>query len=99
VTKTPQLLTVAANLRLLADSLSALAEATTDTSPTEEAVRGDKNTQEITLEQVRAVLAEKSQSGFTTEIRTMLENHGAKKLSDIDASEYPALLAEAEGLQ
>jgi hypothetical protein len=49
----------------------------------------------ITLEQVRAVLAEKSRSGHTAEVRELLGKHGASKLSDIDATEYPALLAEA----
>lgn len=49
----------------------------------------------ITLEQVRAVLAEKSRSGHTAEVRALLEAHGAAKLSEIDPKEYPALLAEA----
>lgn len=52
----------------------------------------------ITLEAVRAVLAEKSRSGHTTEVRELLEKHGAGKLSEINPSEYPALLAEAEVL-
>ncbi|HBT65522.1 MAG TPA: DNA ligase, partial [Ruminococcaceae bacterium] len=30
--------------------------------------------------------------------RELLEKHGANKLSEIDPSEYPALLAEAEVL-
>ncbi|ABZ85442.1 conserved hypothetical protein [Heliomicrobium modesticaldum Ice1] len=52
----------------------------------------------ITLEAVRAVLAEKSRAGHTAEVRALLEKHGAAKLSEIDPSEYPALLAEAEVL-
>ena len=52
----------------------------------------------LTLEQVRGVLADKSRAGFTAEIRTLLEKHGAAKLSEIDPSKYTALLAEAEGL-
>ncbi|MBT9142480.1 MAG: hypothetical protein DDT29_00874 [Dehalococcoidia bacterium] len=52
----------------------------------------------ITLEQVRAVLAEKSRDGHTAKVRELLEKHGAAKLSEIDPSEYPALLAEAEAL-
>ena len=48
----------------------------------------------ITLEQVRAVLAEKSRGGHTAGVRALLEAHGAAKLSAIDPSEYPALLAE-----
>lgn len=52
----------------------------------------------LTLEAVRAVLAEKSRTGHTARVRELLEKHGAKKLSEIDPSEYPALLAEAEVL-
>lgn len=52
----------------------------------------------ITLEEVRAVLAEKSRDGHTSKIRELLQNYGADKLSEINASDYPALLAEAEVL-
>lgn len=52
----------------------------------------------LTLEMVRAILAEKSRSGYTSEIRMLLEKHGASKLSEIKPSKYPALLAEAEVL-
>lgn len=48
----------------------------------------------ITLEQVRAVLAEKSRNGHTADVRALLEAHGAAKLSEIDPKEYPGLLAE-----
>jgi hypothetical protein len=52
----------------------------------------------ITLEAVRAVLAEKSRAGHTAKVRELLEKHGAAKLSEIDPVEYPALLTEAEVL-
>jgi hypothetical protein len=52
----------------------------------------------ITLEEVRAVLAEKSRAGFTAEVRTLLEKHGAGKLSEIDPLKYPLLLQESEVL-
>ncbi len=51
-----------------------------------------------TLEEVRAVLAEKSRAGHTAEVKELLEKHGAPKLSGIDPVEYPALLAEVEVL-
>lgn len=50
----------------------------------------------ITLEEVSAVLAEKSRAGKTTAVKKLLQKHGADKLSDIDPSEYAALLADAE---
>lgn len=52
----------------------------------------------LTLEQVRAVLADKSRMGFTAEIRALLQKYGATKLSGIDSANYKALLADAEVL-
>ena len=52
----------------------------------------------LTLEQVRAVLADKSRQGHTAEIRTLLQKYGAAKLSGVDPSNYRALLADAEVL-
>ena len=53
---------------------------------------------ELTLEQVRAVLADKSRKGHTAEIRALLQKYGAAKLSGIDPANYKALLADAEVL-
>ncbi|NCC65733.1 MAG: DNA ligase [Spirochaetia bacterium] len=52
----------------------------------------------ITLESIRVVLADKSRAGHTAKVRELLEKHGAEKLSEIDPSKYPALLADAEVL-
>lgn len=52
----------------------------------------------VSLEEVRAVLAEKSRAGKTAAVKELLRKHGADKLSDIDSSEFAALLAEAEVL-
>ena len=51
----------------------------------------------ITLEKVRAVLADKSRAGHTAEVRALLEKHGATKLSQVDPQHYEAILKEAEG--
>lgn len=53
---------------------------------------------QLTLEQVRAVLADKSRMGFTAEIRTLLQKYGAAKLSGIDPVHYKALVTDAEVL-
>ena len=53
----------------------------------------------LTLEEVRAVLADKSRAGFTAQIRSLLQKYGADKLSGIDPVNYKALLADAEGLK
>ena len=52
----------------------------------------------LTLEEVRAVLAEKSRAGFTAQIREILVKHGAEKLSAVNPLEYEALLKEVEVL-
>lgn len=51
-----------------------------------------------TLEQVRAVLAEKSRAGHTATIRELLQKYGAAKLSLVDPQHYEALLKDVEGL-
>lgn len=52
----------------------------------------------LTLEAVRAILADKSRAGFTVQIRSLLQKYGAEKLSGIDPANYKALLEEVEGL-
>ncbi len=49
-----------------------------------------------TLEDVRAVLAEKSRECHTTEVRELLNKYGANRLSAVDPSNYAALMADAE---
>ena len=52
----------------------------------------------ITLEAVRAVLANKSRAGYTAQIRSLLQKYGTDKLSGVDPANYKALLADAEEL-
>lgn len=114
--KVKLLLEVIGDLRSLADSLQAVADAVADNraaeagkpdakEPEKAAKKEEKpvakQTQEekpLTLEEVRAVLAEKSRAGHTAEVRELLNKHGADKLSEIAPAEYAALLAEAEVL-
>ena len=116
MSKMKLLLDVVSDLRSLADSLQAVADAvaqggqeqpdqTTEERPAQEPEKETAAKKEekaepkpLTLEQVRAALAEKSRAGHTAEVKALLLKHGADKLSDIDPAEYPALLAEAEVL-
>lgn len=52
----------------------------------------------LTLEDVRAVCADKCRQGFTAEVKAILTKHGADKLSEVNPAEYEALLAEVEVL-
>ena len=53
----------------------------------------------IPLETVRATLADKSRAGFTAQIRSLLQKHGADRLSGVDPVHYKALIEEAEALK
>lgn len=53
----------------------------------------------VSLEEVRSVLSEKSRNGMTVQVKGLLIKYGANRLSDIDTSNFAALLADAEGLK
>lgn len=53
---------------------------------------------EIPLERVRGLLAEKSRNGYTAEVRSIIKSFGAERLSEIDPSDYEAVLMKAEAL-
>lgn len=99
MSKIKLLLDVVGDLRSLADSVQAVADAMCQSEVQVESPAGPKVPQPaITLEKVRAVLAEKSRAGHTAEVRELLKKHGADKLSAIDPAEFSTLLAEAEVL-
>ena len=58
----------------------------------------EKSKPTLTLEEVRAVLADKSRAGHTAEIRELLKKYGASKLSLVDPKDYESLLRETEVL-
>ena len=64
--------------------------------PKEEKAKQEEKTYEI--EDVRKILADKSRLGYTAKIRELLEKYGAKKLSEIDPSNYKDLVADVEKL-
>ena len=91
-----ELRSAAQSLNSVADSLTSLfsgSQPRTSVQP-----ESKPTSKPLTLEDVRAVLAEKSRNGHTAKIRELLEKHGAAKLSEIDPPKYSALLAEAEVL-
>ena len=54
-------------------------------------------TKVYTYEEVRAILAEKSRTGFRAEVKAILTAHGVKQLSEVkDPEELAAIVAEAE---
>ena len=53
-----------------------------------------------TYEEVRAILAEKSRTGFRAEVKSILTKHGVAQLSDVkDPNVFAAIVAEAEEIK
>ncbi len=110
MSKIKLLLDVVSDMRSLADSLQAVCEAMAqsetaaadkepaaacETEPKKTAKSANKK---VKLEEVRAVLAEKSQAGMTAKVREIIEKYGATKLSEIDPKYYAEVLKAAEEL-
>lgn len=109
MSKVKLLLDVISDVRSLANSLQAVADAMMDTetttmgaTPVQEIVNEEKqpskkavSKKEYTLEDVRGVLAEKSQNGLTAEVKALIEKYGGSKLSDISPENYAAIITDA----
>jgi hypothetical protein len=102
--KTNLLLNVVSDLHRLADSIQAVVDSSeqsepqTAETPVPKADKPKEVKPDIGIEKVRAVLAEKSQSGKTAEVRALLQKFGAAKLSEIESDKYSELLKAAEEL-
>ena len=59
----------------------------------------ETKTKKIKLEDVRAVLAEKSQAGMVSGVREIIKKYGASKLSEIDPKNYADVIKDAEELK
>ena len=68
------------------------------TAPAKEPEKPAEPEKQLTLADVRAVLAEKSRAGFTEEVKALIAKHGVDRLSEVPETEYAALLADAEVL-
>ena len=81
-----------------ANWLAAQFGGTAEEAPATKPTAKEEKKPELKLEDVRAVLAEKSRAGHTAAIRTLLQKYGASKLSAVDPKHYEALLKDAEVL-
>lgn len=89
--------------RKIAEGYEKLAEGYRELASTEapERVDTDKETTEesdIAIEDIRAVLAEKSQDGKRKEVKDLLLKYDSGRLSGVDPKDYPALMKDAEAL-
>ena len=104
------LLQVTDDVQTLADSLRELVEAMQSGEPEQTEtpenkqvplVKPEPQVEEVkqpTLEEVRGLLARKSQEGKSAEVKALIEKFGASRLSEIQPESYLDLMAEAEGL-
>jgi hypothetical protein len=84
---------VADDMSALAESIALLANAiASDKEETEEPIP------QLTLSDVRGVLAKKSQAGLTKGVKALIKKYGAERLSDVKPEDYEALLKDVEGL-
>ena len=105
------LLDVAEDLRNLADSLQAVADAFSyhestepvaeapTTPPPEPELPAQPKEDPVTLEQLRTRLGELSREGYTAQIRDLIGKYGATHLSKVDPKDYAALLRDAEEMR
>ena len=52
----------------------------------------------LTFEEIQTAFGMKSRDGYTLEVKALITKFGAKKLSEIDAADYPALMKELEAI-
>jgi len=106
MSKVKLLLDVVEDIRKLADSLQTVADCIVGNTPDSDSAVADRaveTSQEhtqptVSIDQVRAVLAEKSADGKTAEVKALLNKYDAGKLSGVKPEDYPALLEEAKKL-
>ena len=88
--------TADASINAVADWLYPQFSGDDDEAQATEAPTKNEPKHELKLEDVRAVLAEKSRAGHTAEVRALLKKYGAAKLSEIAPANYEALMKDAE---
>lgn len=52
----------------------------------------------LSLEEVRAVLADKSMAGFRDDVKALITSFGVNRLSEVPADKYKELVEQAEAL-
>ena len=106
MSKVKLLLDVVEDMRSLADSLQSIADSIqgNTSAPDEASAQPVDSTPpkhtapQITIDQVRTMLAEKSGEGKTQAVKALLYKYDAGKLSRVKPEDYAALMEEARKL-
>ena len=56
----------------------------------------EETSKPLTFEEIQTAFGMKSRDGYTAEVKALITKFGAKKLSEIDPADYPALMKELE---
>ncbi len=94
MSKMNELATQVNELRRCGEMLIGIADTFTELFSSEEETPAPKKV--LTFEEVRGVLATKSREGHTAEIKSILNEFGVEKLSDVDPSKYEELMQKVE---
>lgn len=89
---------VIADLESLTYHLKAMLQEPPETQPAQKSPDSKRTKAEkknCSLEEVRAILAEKSRAGLTAKVKELIAKYGADKLSDVDPKYYADLAKEA----
>ncbi|MDL2205820.1 DNA ligase [Eubacteriales bacterium OttesenSCG-928-N13] len=98
MSKMSELSAIIGEIRKCGESLIDISDALRDLFGEEVEENPEPEKPKVTLEQVRAVLAEKSVAGFRAEVQGLIQKYGGDKLSAVDPSRYAQLMADAEVL-
>ena len=99
MSKVKLLLDVVEDMRSLADSLQSVADSIQETPAQPVDSTPPKHTApQITIDQVRTLLAEKSGEGKTQAVKALLYKYDAGKLSGVKPEDYAALMEEVRKL-
>lgn len=80
----------------LNESLNELLNSMNNDIPVEE---NEMEEQPVSFEAIQVFLAEKSRQGFTNEIRSLINQFGSNKLSELEPKVYPELWKAVEELK
>ncbi len=100
MSKVKLLLDVVEDMRSLADSIQSVADSIQGNTvvPEKAPAQPVDTAPQITIDQVRTLLAEKSGEGKTQAVKALLYKYDAGKLSGVKPENYAALMEEARKL-
>ncbi len=88
---------ISEDLKSLSNSFELLCELESKMTKKNKTKKNDKK--EISFEELRAFLADKSRLGFTSDIKALINSFGANRLSEVKESDYDELLKKAKELK